>query len=204
MVQCEREGWSDKMKQQADEGCNLKGFLTVNKVPGNFHIAPGKSFQQHHVHVHDLQSFGREGMGKVRGGGTTREKTKTRTPSSSMLTAHPSPSSPSTQFNLTHYVRKLSFGEEYPGQVNPLDGHDEAAMKSGFSRHRASYYDHFRAASHLCPALSSDGLIMYQYFVKVVPTRYQRVGQPEVSRGGTASFSFRNTGATMSHRMFPS
>lgn len=67
MVQCEREGWSDKMKQQADEGCNLKGFLTVNKVPGNFHIAPGKSFQQHHVHVHDLQSFGREGMGKVRG-----------------------------------------------------------------------------------------------------------------------------------------
>ena len=24
------------------EGCNLFGFLEVNKVAGNFHIAPGK------------------------------------------------------------------------------------------------------------------------------------------------------------------
>ena len=35
------------------------GFLLVNKVAGNFHFAPGKSFQQHNVHIHDLQPFGR-------------------------------------------------------------------------------------------------------------------------------------------------
>ena len=64
-MQCEREGWGDKMKAQANEGCNLRGFVTVNKVPGNFHVAPGKSFQQHSIHVHDLQSFGREGLAKV-------------------------------------------------------------------------------------------------------------------------------------------
>ena len=28
IAQCEREGWSEKMKEQANEGCNLKGFLT--------------------------------------------------------------------------------------------------------------------------------------------------------------------------------
>lgn len=32
IVQCEREGWSDKMKEMSDEGCNMHGFLLVNKV----------------------------------------------------------------------------------------------------------------------------------------------------------------------------
>ncbi|KAJ8321787.1 hypothetical protein KUTeg_000258, partial [Tegillarca granosa] len=56
--QCMREGWTEKMKAQKEEGCQLYGYLEVNKVAGNFHFAPGKSFQQHHVHVHDLQAFG--------------------------------------------------------------------------------------------------------------------------------------------------
>ena len=33
-------------QEQAGEGCHLYGKLLVNKVAGNFHIAPGKSFQQ--------------------------------------------------------------------------------------------------------------------------------------------------------------
>lgn len=56
--QCKREGFSQKMQEQKNEGCQIYGFLEVNKVAGNFHFAPGKSFQQSHVHVHDLQSFG--------------------------------------------------------------------------------------------------------------------------------------------------
>jgi hypothetical protein len=32
IVQCEREGWSDKLKEMSDEGCNMHGFLLVNKV----------------------------------------------------------------------------------------------------------------------------------------------------------------------------
>eukprot|EP00128_Syssomonas_multiformis_P010518 Colp12_sorted_trinity150504_noHs@32023 len=55
--QCIREGWTEKLKAQASEGCNVFGYLEVNKVAGNFHFAPGKSFQQHHMHVHDLQPF---------------------------------------------------------------------------------------------------------------------------------------------------
>eukprot|EP01100_Stratorugosa_tubuloviscum_P013055 TRINITY_DN6398_c2_g2_i1.p1 TRINITY_DN6398_c2_g2~~TRINITY_DN6398_c2_g2_i1.p1 ORF type:complete len:384 (+),score=174.04 TRINITY_DN6398_c2_g2_i1:100-1251(+) len=56
--QCIDEGWQEKFENQKNEGCRISGFLLVNKVAGNFHFAPGKSFQQQHAHVHDLNLFG--------------------------------------------------------------------------------------------------------------------------------------------------
>jgi hypothetical protein len=32
----------------------MHGFIMVNKVAGNFHFAPGKSYQQGNVHVHEF------------------------------------------------------------------------------------------------------------------------------------------------------
>jgi len=58
IAQCKREHWKDQFKEQESEGCQVYGYIEVSKVAGNFHIAPGKSFQQNHVHVHDLQPFG--------------------------------------------------------------------------------------------------------------------------------------------------
>uniref|UniRef100_A0A8C8YP02 Endoplasmic reticulum-Golgi intermediate compartment protein n=1 Tax=Prolemur simus TaxID=1328070 RepID=A0A8C8YP02_PROSS len=115
--QCRREGFSQKMQEQKNEGCQVYGFLEVNKVAGNFHFAPGKSFQQSHVHVHaveihDLQSFGLDNI------------------------------------NMTHYIHHLSFGEDYPGIVNPLDHTNVTAPQAS---------------------------MMFQYFVKVVPTVYMKV-----------------------------
>lgn len=110
--QCSREGWKDQLETQKNEGCEVHGYLEVTKVAGNFHFAPGKSFQQHHVHVHDLQPFG----------------------------GH--------QFNLTHHIKHLSFGEKYPGIKNPLDDIFVSSDKSGS---------------------------MYQYFVKIVPTVYRKL-----------------------------
>ncbi|ESO99176.1 hypothetical protein LOTGIDRAFT_142052 [Lottia gigantea] len=107
--QCNREGWTEKMKSQKNEGCKVYGYLEVNKVAGNFHFAPGKSFQQHHVHVHDLQAFAGQ------------------------------------KFNLSHRINHLSFGEEYPGLVNPLDSLNIKA---------------------------EEEQMMFQYFVKIVPTTY--------------------------------
>ncbi|KAG8565193.1 hypothetical protein GDO81_012755, partial [Engystomops pustulosus] len=96
--QCKREGFSQKMQEQKNEGCKVYGFLEVNKVAGNFHFAPGKSFQQSHVHVHaveihDLQSFGLDSI------------------------------------NMTHHITHLSFGRDYPGLVNPLDGTSVSAVQ---------------------------------------------------------------------------
>ncbi|XP_069508326.1 endoplasmic reticulum-Golgi intermediate compartment protein 3 [Ambystoma mexicanum] len=110
--QCKREGFSQKMQEQKNEGCKVYGFLEVNKVAGNFHFAPGKSFQQSHVHVHDLQSFGLDNI------------------------------------NMTHFIRHLSFGSDYPGIVNPLDGTSVTAEQAS---------------------------MMFQYFVKIVPTVYVKL-----------------------------
>ncbi|KAG0171221.1 Endoplasmic reticulum-Golgi intermediate compartment protein 3 [Apophysomyces sp. BC1034] len=55
--QCVREGWRERIEKQSNEGCNLHGQLLVNKVKGNFHIAPGSAFQSSTMHIHDLQSF---------------------------------------------------------------------------------------------------------------------------------------------------
>lgn len=53
-VQCVLEGYSEKIRAQVGEGCNLFGYIMVNKVAGNFHFAPGKSFQHSNMHVHDF------------------------------------------------------------------------------------------------------------------------------------------------------
>ncbi|KAJ0086572.1 hypothetical protein Patl1_08500 [Pistacia atlantica] len=55
--QCKREGFLQRVKEEEGEGCNIYGFLEVNKVAGNFHFAPGKSFLQSGVHVHDILAF---------------------------------------------------------------------------------------------------------------------------------------------------
>ncbi|KAF4796363.1 Endoplasmic reticulum-Golgi intermediate compartment protein 3 [Turdus rufiventris] len=80
--QCKREGFSQKMQEQKNEGCQVYGFLEVNKI------------------------------------------------------------------NMTHYIKHLSFGRDYPGIVNPLDGTAITAQQAS---------------------------MMFQYFVKVVPTVYRKV-----------------------------
>ncbi|GAA5908587.1 retrograde cargo receptor ERV46 [Sporobolomyces salmoneus] len=55
--QCVAEGWSTKIKEQSSEGCNLAGRVHVNKVIGNFHLSPGRSFQANAMHVHDLVPY---------------------------------------------------------------------------------------------------------------------------------------------------
>lgn len=112
IAQCVNEGFEAKFEAVKNEGCQVYGYLMVSKVAGNFHIAPGKSFQGHHAHVHDLQIFGKD-----------------------------------AQWDMSHTITQLSFGDNYPGIVNPLDGVRKTA--------------------------ESGGSMLYQYFVKVVPTQYE-------------------------------
>jgi len=52
--QCVEEMNTEEMRTQrrANEGCRVYGYVTVDKVSGNFHIAPGVSLQSGHQHVH--------------------------------------------------------------------------------------------------------------------------------------------------------
>ena len=55
--QCEREGYGERLDAQRQEGCRIEGVVRVNKVVGNFHVAPGRSFSNGNMHVHDLQNY---------------------------------------------------------------------------------------------------------------------------------------------------
>ena len=55
--QCEREHYGERLDSQRKEGCRIEGNLRVNKVVGNFHIAPGRSFSNGNMHVHDLNNY---------------------------------------------------------------------------------------------------------------------------------------------------
>jgi hypothetical protein len=56
-AQCKREGFLQKIKEEDGEGCNVYGHLEVNKVAGNFHFAPGNSFQQLNMFFFDFLEF---------------------------------------------------------------------------------------------------------------------------------------------------
>lgn len=57
VVQCEREHYAEHLDEQRREGCRIEGSIRVNKVVGNFHFAPGKSFSNGQMHVHDLENY---------------------------------------------------------------------------------------------------------------------------------------------------
>ena len=58
--QCQREHYAENLDSQRDEGCRVEGSIRVNKVVGNFHFAPGKSFSNGNMHVHDLDNYNKE------------------------------------------------------------------------------------------------------------------------------------------------
>ncbi|KMZ73781.1 putative Endoplasmic reticulum-Golgi intermediate compartment protein,putative [Zostera marina] len=58
--QCQREGLFQQIKEEDGEGCNIKGFLEVSKVSGNFHFSPGKSLHQQNLEQSDQIPFQKE------------------------------------------------------------------------------------------------------------------------------------------------
>ncbi|TFK40537.1 Sec1-like protein [Crucibulum laeve] len=58
--QCKDEGWADKLREQADEGCNISGRIRVNKVIGNIHLSPGRSFQTNSRNLYELVPYLRD------------------------------------------------------------------------------------------------------------------------------------------------
>ncbi|CAH1644985.1 unnamed protein product [Spodoptera littoralis] len=55
--QCKNDESIEKTNLALKEGCQIYGYMEVNRVGGSFHIAPGKSFTINHVHVHDVQPY---------------------------------------------------------------------------------------------------------------------------------------------------
>ncbi|KAJ7781802.1 Sec1-like protein [Mycena maculata] len=58
--QCKDEGWSEKLREQSNEGCNISGRIRVNKVIGNIHLSPGRSFQTNSRNFYELVPYLRD------------------------------------------------------------------------------------------------------------------------------------------------
>ena len=54
------EGWSERLKEQATEGCNIAGRVRVNKVVGNIHLSPGRSFRSSAQNLYELVPYLKE------------------------------------------------------------------------------------------------------------------------------------------------
>lgn len=56
--QCKREGFGEKHRLQHERGCRIDGTIKVNKVRGQFHIAPGRNVRfLMGGTTHDLDEF---------------------------------------------------------------------------------------------------------------------------------------------------
>lgn len=110
--QCVREG-RDKMepkKMAKGQGCNLSGYMTVNRVSGNFHVAMGEGVERDGRHIHTYNPEDAE------------------------------------NFNASHIIHSMSFGPENGNE--PLNG----------------------ATKIVTETTGTTGL--FQYFIKIVPTKY--------------------------------
>ncbi|PWY85293.1 COPII-coated vesicle membrane protein Erv46 [Aspergillus eucalypticola CBS 122712] len=113
--QCELEGYAERIDAQRREGCRLEGVLRVNKVVGNFHIAPGRSFTSGNMHVHDLATFFDAEL------------------------------SESERHTMTHEIHQLRFGPQLPDELsdrwqwtdhhhtNPLDNTKQETNEPGYN-----------------------------------------------------------------------
>ncbi|EDO17274.1 hypothetical protein Kpol_538p34 [Vanderwaltozyma polyspora DSM 70294] len=57
--QCEQEGYVKKINSHLNEGCRVAGSASLNRIQGNIHFAPGKSFQTVRGHFHDQSLYER-------------------------------------------------------------------------------------------------------------------------------------------------
>lgn len=123
--QCEREHYSQHLDEQRREGCRMEGSIRVNKVIGNFHFAPGKSFSNGNMHVHDLDNYFNGGMNSGQFTGQVVDHT------------------------FTHKIHHLRFGPALPQEVinkikkkdlawsehhlNPLDNTEQKTDEKAFN-----------------------------------------------------------------------
>ena len=121
------EGSGETGAGEPGEGCRISGFMLVNKVAGNFHIAMGETHERGAGHIHQFNP-------------------------NKLL-----------EFNTSHTIHGLSFGDPYPGIKNPLD-----------------------STVAVVPAAVGSGVFMY--YIKVIPTAFHgRAGRATAAKAGAAA-----------------
>ncbi|XP_075441000.1 uncharacterized protein LOC142486275 isoform X3 [Ascaphus truei] len=121
------------------------------------------------------------------------------------------PVSTPAKINMTHHIKHLSFGRDYPGIVNPLDGTSVDASQASmmFQYFVKIFPTVYVKVDGECPKMAAHGRtpflprgvtkmaaagtrasMMFQYFVKIFPTVYVKVdGEcPKMAAHGRTPF----------------
>ncbi|GAA5868039.1 hypothetical protein JCM8547_000786 [Rhodosporidiobolus lusitaniae] len=138
--QCVSEGWSQKLKDQANEGCNIAGKVRLNKVVSSFHMSPGRSFQANRMHVHDLVPYLQD----------------------------------SNKHDFGHVIHRFGFAseteEEFLSGYSGGKGVDETKKSLGIVDPLSGIKAHTEESNY-----------MFQYFLKVVSTKFQFIDGRELN-----------------------
>ncbi|KAJ4481994.1 endoplasmic reticulum vesicle transporter-domain-containing protein [Lentinula aciculospora] len=154
--QCKKEGWADKLKEQANEGCNVVGRVRVNKVAGNIHLSPGRSFRSSSRDVYELVPYLRDDGSKHDYSHTIHELT--------FESQHP--------LSVLFGLLLISAASLY--YFTSLDDDDYNFRKSRVTkemRKRLGLDDPLKGTTRT----TNKPRYMYQYFLKVVSTHFRTI-----------------------------
>ncbi|EMS56797.1 hypothetical protein TRIUR3_35265 [Triticum urartu] len=158
--QCKREGFVQRLKDEQGEGCNIHGFVDVNKVAGNFHFAPGKSLDHAFNFLQDMLNFQPENYNASRIISFYLQSNYCIEHKHGPLMAD----YPLSLKQISHKINKLSFGKEFPAEQLFF-------VSLWFTIfHVPDSLEYFSVEWKQEQTTGLTG--MYQYFVKVVPTIY--------------------------------
>lgn len=131
IAQCIRESYRETLHDEhaEDGGCRIYGELSLNRASGHFHIAPHKKLVQKSSNADEQIKH------------------------SPFVQLMELLSFTFDQFNVSHTINALRFGDQFPGIKSPLDG----VVRKIIDTHG-----------------------MHQYYVKIVPTRYKYLNGEEV------------------------
>lgn len=84
------------------------------------------------------------------------------------------------QLDLSHKIKKMSFGDPYPGQVNPLDGVEKRSQSN------------------------EDKMGQHEYFIRIVPTTYKySFSRPLHTNQYSQSYFFRRSDPNKGGQLIP-
>lgn len=157
-AQCVAEGWSEKLKEQASEGCNIYGRVRVNKVVGNIHLSPGRSFRSSISNIYDLVPY-------LRDDGNRHDFSHT---------IHEFAFEGDDEYDLFKAKAGREMKQRIGIEANPLDGAvGRVSLKVYLLQEMVIQYERV----HQTPKQQ----YMFQYFLKVVSTQFRLLEGKTVS-----------------------
>lgn len=145
--QCEREGYVSNIRNHINEGCRVRGKAKLNRIDGEIHFAPGKSYENY---------------------SPNRMTTSTHFHDTSLYFKH-------EQLNFDHIINHFSFGSKVE-DIDKIKFHGTNQGNGGDNDADVSLSTMVLSPMDgrvVMPKNKESHFMLYSYFAKIVPTRYE-------------------------------